>query len=38
MHLPFFEGFPLFYYPKKEIKIPAATADPITPATLDDIQ
>ncbi len=26
------------YYPKNEIKIPAATADPITPATLLDIQ
>lgn len=25
-------------YPKNEIKIPAATAEPITPDTLDDIQ
>lgn len=25
-------------YPKKEIKIPAATAEPITPATFEDIQ
>ena len=25
-------------YPKNEINIPAATAEPITPATLDDIQ
>ena len=26
------------YHPKKEIKIPAATAEPITPDTLEDMQ
>ena len=33
-----FSYYAISNYPKNEIKIPAATAEPITPDTLDDIQ